>query len=92
MSKSRGYMKRSTLAGYLDVVPSTVDDLVKRGVLPEPYRLSPGVVRWFRDEVDAAIKSLRGDASPAERDPYLAGVAHVGINKSDEKQEDDDVP
>jgi predicted DNA-binding transcriptional regulator AlpA len=83
-------MSRSTLAGYLDCCESTVDDLVKEGKLPQPIRLRPSVVRWCRDEVDAAVKSLRSAVSPAKQDRYLAGVANVAINKS--KPEDDDVP
>jgi predicted DNA-binding transcriptional regulator AlpA len=92
MSDVSGYVSRATLAGYLDCAESTVDDLVKRGTLPKPFPLSPHVVRWCKDEVDAAIKSMRGNASPAARDPYLAGVERVIINKSEEKQEDNDVP
>jgi predicted DNA-binding transcriptional regulator AlpA len=91
MSESPAYMKRSTLAGHLDCAESTIDELVKRGVLPKPFSLAPGVVRWSWDEVDAAIKSLRTDASPTERDPYLAGVANVVINKKSE-EEGRDVP
>jgi predicted DNA-binding transcriptional regulator AlpA len=91
MSESPAFMSRSTLAGHLDCAESTVDELVKRGVLPKPFRLAPSVVRWCRDEVEAAIKSLRTDATPAERDPYLAGVANVVINSKSE-EESRDVP
>ena len=93
MSAFPPYMKRSTLAGYLDFAESTVDELVDCGVLPRPYRLKSSVVRWNRDECDAAIKSLRGNANPASAtDAYMAGVANVAINKSEDEQEDDDVP
>jgi hypothetical protein len=88
MSDSPAYMSRSTLAGHLDCAESTVDELVKRGVLPKPYPLSKGCKRWCWDECDAAIKSLRIDASPAVRDPYLAGVENVAINKSEEEDHD----
>ena len=88
MSAFPPYMKRATLAGYLDCAESTVDELVDCGVLPEPIRLSPGIVRWNWDDCDAAIKSMRGAAPPAERDPYLAGVANVIAVNSKEKVRD----
>jgi predicted DNA-binding transcriptional regulator AlpA len=84
-------MSRSTLAGYLDCAESTVDDLVKEGKLPQPIRLRPSVVRWCRDEVDAAVRSLRGGVGPAKQDRYSAGVENVAINNKS-KAEDDDVP
>jgi predicted DNA-binding transcriptional regulator AlpA len=71
------YLSRSTLARELDVAESTVDEMVKRGVLPPPIRLSAGCVRWEWKEVETALGSLKGKANPAEADPYLTGVKNV---------------
>jgi predicted DNA-binding transcriptional regulator AlpA len=60
------YMSRTTLAEQLDVAPSTVDELVKRGVLPKPVKLSSGCVRWSWASVEAALASL---AFPTETEP-----------------------
>jgi predicted DNA-binding transcriptional regulator AlpA len=89
MPELSAFMSRSTLAGQLDCAESTVDTLVTRGVLPKPIRLSPGVVRWRWADVEAAIMSLGSGANPdAASDPYLAGVAHVAVNKSEEECRD----
>ena len=74
------YLSKASLASMLDVSESTVDAMVKRGVLPKPLRLSEGCVRWCRDDVVTAMASLK----PAERspgstdgDPYIRGVRNV---------------
>jgi predicted DNA-binding transcriptional regulator AlpA len=79
--ESAAYVSRGSLAARLDCAESTVDELVKRGVLPKPFKLSSGVVRWCWSDVEAAIKSMqRGNST--ERDPYLVGVENVVIKKS----------
>ena len=72
------YMSRATLAHALDMVESTVDDFVKRGILPRPIKLSPGCVRWSWDAVRAALDSL-SDAGSARSpdDPFMAGVENI---------------
>jgi predicted DNA-binding transcriptional regulator AlpA len=71
------YLSRSTLARQLDCAESTVDELVKRGTLPKPFRLSGGCVRWRWADVEVAIGSLNGtDAAPGG-DPYMAGISNV---------------
>jgi len=57
---------------------STVDDYVKRGILPRPIRLSPGCVRWSWEAVRAALDSLAdtGSCRSAE-DPFMAGVENA---------------
>jgi predicted DNA-binding transcriptional regulator AlpA len=65
------YLSRASLAEQLDCAVSTVDELVKRGVLPKPFHLSSGCVRWRWADVEVAIGTLNG---ATERDPYLAGV------------------
>jgi predicted DNA-binding transcriptional regulator AlpA len=71
------YLSRATLAHELDCAQSTVDDLVKRGVLPKPFRLSSGCVRWCWADVETAIASLKDCAVGAEADPFLAGVRNA---------------
>lgn len=69
------YPSRAQLAHELDMAESTVDEMVKRGVLPKPVRLSSGCVRWCWADVVAAMDSLKdGAAYDAEIDPYLEGI------------------
>jgi predicted DNA-binding transcriptional regulator AlpA len=70
------YPSKSTLAHELDCAESTIDQLVKRSVLPKPIKLSSGCVRWCWADVVAAIGSLKGDGA-APNDPYIAGVQNV---------------
>ena len=70
------YVSRKTLAHELDCAESTVDELVKRGVLPKPLHLSNGCVRWCWGDVVLALASLREGASVRD-DPYLSGVKNV---------------
>jgi predicted DNA-binding transcriptional regulator AlpA len=70
------YLSRRTLAAELDVAESTIDELVRRGVLPKPVHLSSGCVRWRWGDVEAAIVSLRGGDIP-EVDPYIAGARNA---------------
>jgi predicted DNA-binding transcriptional regulator AlpA len=71
------YLSKSTLARELDCAESTVDELVKRGVLPKPFRLSNGCVRWRWADVETAIASLKEGLSDCKPDPFLAGVRNV---------------
>jgi predicted DNA-binding transcriptional regulator AlpA len=71
------YLSKDTLARELDCAESTVDELVKRGVLPKPFRLSNGCVRWRWADVENAIASLKDSAAGGEPDPFLAGVRNV---------------
>jgi predicted DNA-binding transcriptional regulator AlpA len=54
------YLSRASLAVALEISESTVDDMVRRGVLPKPVRLSSGCVRWRWETVDRALASLGG--------------------------------
>lgn len=71
------YLSRATLARELDVCESTVDEMVRRGVLPKPLRLSSGCVRWCWQEVQIALVALRGGAETSISDPFLAGAQNV---------------
>ena len=77
MSEQRppAYPSKSTLAHELDCAESTVDELVRRGILPKPIRLTGGCVRWVWTEVELALNSLK---ETGESDPYLSGIAKLG--------------
>ena len=78
------FPSKSRLAAELDMAESTVDQMVKRGVLPSPVRLSTGCVRWCWADVVTAMQSLKDGAIPAKdgapqtsSDPYMAGAQNV---------------
>lgn len=76
MSEGPAYASRATMARLLDCAPSTVDELVKRGILPQPIHLSSGCVRWCWADVQGAIASLQ-QGGTSVRDPYLVGVQNA---------------
>ncbi|NJO53844.1 MAG: transcriptional regulator [Bacteroidales bacterium] len=71
------YVSCATLARELDVSESTVWDMVRRGVLPKPIKLSAGCVRWSWTEVQAALGSLSSGGDAAAVDPFLAGARNA---------------
>lgn len=83
--KGRGppsYLSRATLATELDCAVSTIDEMVKRGVLPAPLRLSTGCVRWCWADVEKALGSLKSvTGSGKSSDPYMKGIANVTANE-----------
>jgi predicted DNA-binding transcriptional regulator AlpA len=64
------------LAAELDCAESTIDELVRRGILPRPVHLSSGCVRWCWDDVIAALAPLKS-GSITEIDPYLSGARNA---------------
>jgi predicted DNA-binding transcriptional regulator AlpA len=68
------YLTRASLAAALEIGESTVDEMVRRGVLPRPVRLSSGCVRWRWASVDQALASLEGRVDAANTDEAQAGV------------------
>jgi predicted DNA-binding transcriptional regulator AlpA len=71
------YCSRRTLAKELDCAESTVDELVKRGVLPKPVHITSSCVRWIWDDIKLAIASLKEQTTPAQSDPYLAKIRNM---------------
>lgn len=67
------YLTPRALAAELMISESTLDDYVRRGLLPPPIRISPSCVRWrwaIVDEILRASESPRWsveDPSPEER-------------------------
>lgn len=68
------YLTRASLAAALEISESTVDEMVRRGVLPRPVKLSAGCVRWRWETVDQALASLGGEGNHAPSNTDLEGV------------------
>jgi excisionase family DNA binding protein len=72
------YVTCNTLARELEVSESTIYEMVHRGVLPQPVKLSGGCVRWRWADVEAALGSLAGGGtSKVVGDPFMAGLKNV---------------
>jgi predicted DNA-binding transcriptional regulator AlpA len=76
MGRPPSYVSRRTLAAELDCAESTVDELVRRGILPKPVHLSSGCVRWCWDDVITALAPLK-NGSVTETDPYISGARNA---------------
>jgi predicted DNA-binding transcriptional regulator AlpA len=78
MSEDRppAYLSKASLARELDCAESTVDELVRKGILPPPLKLSGGCVRWCWQDVTVALGALKGTATAS--DPYMAAVSQHG--------------
>jgi predicted DNA-binding transcriptional regulator AlpA len=68
-------LSRSKLAVALDISESSVDEFVRRGVLPQPVRFSTGCVRWRLEDVKTALAKLANGADHG--DPFLAGIRNA---------------
>lgn len=68
------YLSKRTLARELDLSESTVDEMVRRGVLPKPLRLSTGCVRWSWAAVEASLASIETSGNTGAGDPFLTGA------------------
>ena len=77
IARPPAYCAKARLAAELDIGESTVDEMVRRGVLPKPVRLSPYCVRWRWEDVENALASLREAGNTAPADPYAAGASNV---------------
>lgn len=71
------FMSRATLAAELDISESTIDEYVRRGILPKPARLSDGCVRWRWAAVQSSLASLESNADSAPVDPFMEGARNV---------------
>jgi predicted DNA-binding transcriptional regulator AlpA len=76
MERMPAYLSCASVARELDVAESTVNDMVRRGILPKPYKMSAGCVRWKWAEVELALASLKAGTHTVS-DPYLAGAQHA---------------
>jgi predicted DNA-binding transcriptional regulator AlpA len=69
------YMSCAELAWELSISQSTVLEMVRRKVLPEPVRLSPGCVRWSWTAVESALATLVSTSD--DRDPFMVGARNA---------------
>jgi predicted DNA-binding transcriptional regulator AlpA len=69
------YMSRKELAWELSVSESTVDTLVRKGVIPPAVKLTTGCVRWWWSAVETALASAGGAGD--DGDPYMVGAANA---------------
>lgn len=91
MSRTAGshvpaYLSRKSLAAELDISESTVDEMVRRGVLPRPIHLSSGCVRWSWTSVEASLASLTGASDDGSSDPFMAGARHAAQTTSERRR------
>lgn len=75
------YVSAETLAYRLDCSRSTIDDYVRRGLLPQPQMVG-NLQRWRWSDIESWIAVRTGlptlDGSPVvEEDPYMKGVNRV---------------
>ena len=73
------YLSRKSLATQLEIGESTVDEMVRRGVLPKPVRLSAGCVRWRWESVDRALLSLGGESPEQSVDADMRDAVRRAI-------------
>lgn len=72
------YLSCASLARELDVSETTIHEMVRRGVLPQPIKLSAGCVRWCWTDVQLALASLSGGkVQEANTDPFLKGARNA---------------
>src|SRR6478735_3895186 len=69
------FMSRKELAWELSISESTVDELVRRGVIPRATKLTPGCVRWSWTAVETALASLAGTAD--DGDQFMQGARNA---------------
>ena len=61
------YLTKAALAAELMISESSVDEFVRRGLLPPPVRISPGCVRWRWETVDEVLNASQGQThAPGE--------------------------
>lgn len=78
IARPPSYLSCASLARELDVSESTVWEMVRRGVLPKPIKLSAGCSRFDWSAVQLALNSLSiGNVSASEQDPFMAGARNA---------------
>ena len=51
------WLKRDEVSKYLSVHSTSVYRMVRDGRIPKPHHLGPGVSRWDKLELDAALQN-----------------------------------
>lgn len=85
LDRPPSFLSRASLAVELDISVSTVDEMVRRGVLPKPLRLSSGCLRWSWMAVETALASLAGPADDGG-DPFMAGARNAAKAASEARR------
>ena len=81
------YVSAETLAYLLDYSRSTVDEYVKRGLLPKPEMVGTNP-RWYWPDVRSFIRDRNGLATATqteqaeEDDVFLRGVKRVSTSRA----------
>lgn len=68
------YLSRASLAHMLDCAEKTVDEMVRRGIIPPPRQWLDRTMRWCWEDVQLALKDYGVNGGG---DPYLAGVRNA---------------
>ncbi|MCD4514156.1 hypothetical protein LQT97_23265 [Brucella pseudogrignonensis] len=71
------YLSKTRLATELDISETTVDDYVRRGLLPKPVRLG-GSVRWSWIQVQALLEAHVPNATSG--DAFMERLNNVAQN------------
>ena len=71
------FLSRASLARELDVSESTIDEMVRRQVLPVPFELSRGCVRWSWQDVQAALAPRKRATESQPFDPFMEGARYA---------------
>lgn len=66
------FLSKATLAAELDMSESTIDDYVRRGLLPAPIRIA-GSLRWPWAQVESQL-TTQGAGSA---DKFMEGIGNV---------------
>jgi predicted DNA-binding transcriptional regulator AlpA len=69
------YISRKQLAWELDSSESSVDELVRRGVIPPPIKLTAGCIRWSWQAVQERLAIVSDTVD--DGDPYMTGAANA---------------
>lgn len=79
MDRPPSFLSCASLARELDMSETTIHEMVRRGVLPRPVKLSSGCVRWCWADVQRALGSLSAEYvnAAAAADPFLAGAQNA---------------
>ncbi len=77
------YVSAETLAHRLDCSKSTVQDYVRRGLLPKPLKIGE-LVRWRWTDVERFINDLEAEGNPRadKADPYIVGIENATTEKT----------
>lgn len=79
------FLNRASLAAELDCSESTVDEWVRRGILPKPLKFDTGAVRWSWKSVETALAALAGTVEHV--DPFSAGIKHAAKATSERNRD-----